>query len=201
MAELADLRKPYGRVCLSVISSQGEATFDPKADYDAGAALVVHLDASTPCIAVTVALDMKNGHLANGWRPQLAELAEGADVVLPRKPTVWTLASIEPFDFYVLFLDSGASDVREIKRLIQAMQNSKTDSQLLTIQTIKLRELLTRQLAGSELSSHVAAIPLPDEVGGALRSDEFPWRRFSVSVNFSQIQPGMLIFSRRAPQN
>jgi len=204
VANTVDPRKPYGRVCLSVVtSSGGETVFDVKGAYAASDRIEAHLDATLECTAVTLALDPVNGHLANDWRPQAVDLSEGQEMVLPQRPIVWNLASVRPFDFYVLFLDSGSSEAREIKRLIRAMQSSKTGSQLLDIQTTKLRELVTRQLAGSDLSSHAATIPLPDQVGGALRggSDEFPWRRFSVRVNFTEIQPGMLIFSSRGPED
>ncbi|MBV8481797.1 MAG: hypothetical protein JO077_02910 [Verrucomicrobia bacterium] len=199
LGDKIDPRKPYGRVCLSVVTgSRSEAAFDAKAAYDGDDRLIIHLDTTEPCTAVTLALDPTNGHLANGWRPQAVDLSE-QDVVLPQKPVVWSLASTQEFDFYVLFLDSGSSDAREIKGLVKAMETSKSDSQLLSVQTTKLHELLTRQLAGTEMSSHSAAIPLPEQLGGALRgSDEFPWRRFSVRVNFSQAQVGMLIFSRRS---
>lgn len=192
-----DPRKPYGRVCLAVVSDSGvEAAFDTKTAYGPGDRLVAHSDATAPCIAVALALDSKTGYLANDWRPQAAELAEGQEAVLPQRSTLWNFTSSQPFDFYVLFLDLYSSDTQSIKRLIAAMQNTKGGSQLLSIQTTKLHELLTRQLAGSQLSSHVAAIPSTDEVGGMLRGgDEFPWRRFSVRVNFSETQPGMLVFS------
>ncbi len=204
VAESVDTREPFGRVCLSVIiGSNGEAAFDPKASYGPDYRLVAHLDASIGCTVVTVALDPANGHLANGWRPQAVELTEKAEAVLPLKPKVWNLPPKEPFDFYVLFLDSSSNDAREIKRLVAAMQDPKIDSKLLEIQTTKLRELLTRQFAGSELSKHAATVPLPDEVGGTLRSgsNEFPWRRFSVPVNFTEAQAGLLIFSSRSLEN
>ena len=203
-ADSVDPRKPYGRVCISVVNgSGGEVPFDAKASYGSDERLAAHLDANARCLAVTLALDPANGHLANGWRPEAVELAEAQEIVLPRKPVVWNFTSVQPFDFYVLFLDSASRDAQEIKRLIEAMQTSKIDSQLLTIQTNKLHELITRQLAGSEPSSHAAVIPLPEQIGGELRggSDEFPWRRFSVRVNFSEIQPGMLIFSSRWLEN
>jgi hypothetical protein len=198
--DTVDPRKPFGRVCLSVVADSGsETAFDAKAAYNADDRLVIHLDATEPCTAVTLALDPANGNLANGWRPQAVDLTGEEDVVVPQKPEVWSLGSTHPFEFYVLFLDSGSSDAREIKRLVKAMQTSKSDSQLLDVQTVKLHELLTRQLAGTEVSSHSAVIPLPDQLGGALRGPyEFAWRRFSVRVNFSQIQAGILIFSSRS---
>ena len=88
----ADEDKPQGRVCISIVDSGPSAKEEPfrlSATARPGSTVRAHIDASNKC-AVLVAALTKDGKLANGWRPQLADVpAEFEEVQLPKSPVTW----------------------------------------------------------------------------------------------------------------
>lgn len=159
-----------------------------------GKVVRAYVDASDKC-SVLLAAITKDGKLAGGWRPQLAELpGEFEEILLPSGPVKWEWTTASgPFDLYVLFLAPGSKELGEAKKLIDAMQNPKVDDRVLALQTGKLKELIGR-LAGEKEKGNEAAASEP-EVGGVFRGAAFPWRQFAQSVNFSEENPGVLILS------
>jgi hypothetical protein len=139
----------------------------------------------------------KDGKLANGWRPQIAEVSEEFDEVqLPKAPVSWGWTEPSaPFDLYVLFLAPGSKELEEAKKLIAAMEATKED-RLLAMQTNKLRELIGR-ITSSKEKTNQAPMTEP-EVGGVFRGAAFPWRQFAQSINFDADRPGVLILSSGA---
>ena len=204
-ARAADEEKPQGRVCISVVDgpSGKEESFKAGTTYRPGSTLRAHVDASNKCTVLIAALT-KDGKLANGWRPQLSDLAaEFEDVDLPKAPVAWNWAAASaPFDLYVLFLPSSSKEVEEAKKLVAAMQAPKMDERLLTMQTNKLRELIGRITSEKE---KVNQAPMTDpEVGGVFRGAgdaAFPWRQFAQSINFGDDRPGVLVLSSEGAQN
>lgn len=197
----ADEEQPQGRVCLSVVDSgpsAKEAPFKLSAPARPGSTVKAHLDASDKCTVLIAALT-KDGKLANGWRPQLAEVpAEFEEVQLPKAPVTWEWSGAHgPFDLYVLFLPSGSKEVDEAKKLVAAMQAPKIDDRLLAMQANKLRELVGR-ITNEKEKVNQAPMTEP-EVGGVFRSSGidavFPWREFAQSIDFDENRPGVLILS------
>jgi hypothetical protein len=201
----ADEEKPQGRVCISVVDgpSGKEEAFKAATTYRPGSKLRAHVDASNKCIVLIAALT-KDGKLANGWRPQLSEVAaEFEDIELPKTPVTWDWAATSaPFDLYVLFLPSSSKEVEEAKKLVTAMQAPKMDERLLSLQTNKLRELIGRITSEKE---KVNQAPMTDpEVGGVFRGAgdaAFPWRQFAQSINFEDDRPGVLVLSSEGTKN
>jgi len=171
--------------------------------YRPGSTLRAHVDASNKCTVFIAALT-KDGKLANGWRPQLSDVAaEFEDTELPKAPVTWDWAAASaPFDLYVLFLPSGSKEVEEAKKLVTAMQAPKIDERLLAMQTNKLRELIGRITSEKE---KVNQAPMTDpEVGGVFRGAgdaAFPWRQFAQSINFADDRPGVLVLSSEGAKN
>ncbi|MEY2496953.1 MAG: hypothetical protein QOD12_509 [Verrucomicrobiota bacterium] len=204
-ARAVDEEKPNGRVCISVVDgpSGKEEAFRPATTYRPGSTVRAHVDASNKC-AVLIAALTKDGKLANGWRPQLSDLAaDFEDVELPKAPVTWSWAAASgPFDLYVLFLPSSSKEVEEAKKLVAAMQAPKMDERLLTMQTNKLRELIGRITSAKE---KVNQAPMTDpEVGGVFRGAgdaAFPWRQFAQSINFADDTPGVLLLSSEGATN
>ena len=204
-ARAADEEKPQGRVCIAVVDgpSGKEEALKAATTYRPGSTVRAHVDASDKCTVLIAALT-KDGKLANGWRPQLSDLAaEFEDVELPKAPVTWNwVAASVPFDLYVLFLPSTSKEVDEAKKLVAAMQAPKMDERLLTMQTNKLRELIGRITSEKE---KVNQAPMTDpEVGGVFRGAgdaAFPWRQFAQSINFADDRPGVLVLSSEGTTN
>ena len=200
-ADAVDEEKPHGRVCLSVFEPgppEKEEAFTLSTPRGAGKILRAYIDASDKC-SVLVAAITKDGKLANGWRPQLADVpAEYEEILLPTAPVKWEwVTSSVPFDFYVLFLAPGSKEIDEAKKLVDAMQNPKVDERVLTLQTGKLKELIGRLAADKSANQGPASEP---EVGGVFRGTAFPWRQFARAANFSPDRPGVVILSSEAAE-
>jgi hypothetical protein len=197
----ADEDKPQGRVCISIVDSGPSAKEEPfrmSATGRPGSTVRAHIDASNKC-AVLVAALTKDGKLANGWRPQFADVpAEFEEVQLPKSPVVWEWSGPKaPFDLYVLFLPPDSKEVEEAKKLVGAMQDPKNDDRLLAMQVNRLRELVGRITNEKE---KVNRAPMTEpEVGGVFRGSSldavFPWRQFAQSINLAEGRPGVLILS------
>jgi hypothetical protein len=197
----ADEDKPQGRVCISIVDSAGpspkEEPFRSSAAARPGSTVHAHIDASNKCIALVVALS-KDGKLANGWRPQLADVpAEFEEVPLPKSPVAWEWSGSKvPFDLYVLFLPPESKEIAEARKLVEAMQGLKVDDRLLAMQVNKIRELIGR-ITNDKEKANQAPMTEP-ELGGVFRGGEdavFPWRQFAQSIDFAAGHPGVLILS------
>jgi hypothetical protein len=197
----ADEDKPHGRVCISMVDSAGpspkEEPFKISATARPGSTVRAHIDASNKCVVLVAALT-KDGKLANGWRPQLADVpAEFEDVQLPKSPVTWEWSGPKvPFDLYVLFLPPDSKEIAEAKKLVEAMQAPKIDDRLLAMQVNKIRELIGR-ITNAKEKANQAPMTEP-ELGGVFRGGEdavFPWRQFAQSIDFSDGRPGVLILS------
>lgn len=157
-----------------------------------------HVDASNKCTVLIAALT-KDGKLANGWRPQLSEVAgEFEEIQLPKDPVTWEWSGAHgPFDLYILFLPPGSKETEEAKKLVGAMQAPKLDDRLLTMQVNKLRELVGR-ITNEKEKVNQAPMTEP-ELGGVFRGSGvdavFPWRQYAQSINFDASRPGILILS------
>ena len=197
-----DEDKPHGRVCLSLFEPgppEKEEAFQVSAPAGAGKLVRAYVDASDKC-SVLVAAITKDGKLANGWRPQLAEVpAEYEEILLPSAPVKWEwTTSSAPFDFYVLFLAPDSKEIAEAKKLVDAMQNPKVDDRVLALQTGKLKELIGR-IAADKSNANQGPASEP-EVGGVFRGAAFPWRQFARAANFAPDRPGVVIFSSEATE-
>jgi hypothetical protein len=197
-----DEEKPHGRVYISVFEPgppEKEEAFPASAPTGAGKLVRAYVDASDKC-SVLVAAITRDGKLVNGWRPQLAEApAEYEEILLPTAPVKWewTTSSV-PFDFYVLFLAPDSKEIVEAKKLVDAMQNPKTDDRVLALQTGKLKELIGR-IAADKSNANQGPASEP-EVGGVFRGAAFPWRQFARAANFAPDHPGVVIFSSEASE-
>ena len=196
-ADAVDEDKPHGRVCLSIFEPgppEKEEAFTVSAPAGAGKIVRAYVDSSDKCSVLLAALT-KDGKLANGWRPQLADVpAEYEEILLPKAPVKWDWAtSSVPFDFYVLFLAPDSKELAEARKLVEAMQNPKVDDRVLAMQTTKLKELIGRLATDKDKANRgPAAEP---EVGGVFRGAAFPWRQFARAINFSADRPGVLVLS------
>jgi hypothetical protein len=195
-AQAVDEDKPYGRVCISLYEPgppEKEEPFKMSAPAGPGKTVHAYIDASNKCSVLVAALT-KDGKLANGWRPQLAEVAgEFEEILVPKAAVKWDWSTASgPFDFYVLFLAPDSKEIPEAKKLIDAMQAVK-DDRLLALQTGKLRELIGRITSEKEKINQAPASE--PEVGGVFRGAAFPWRQFAQSVNFAADRPGAVILS------
>lgn len=197
----ADEDKPHGRICLSIVESGSSAKEEPfrlSVTGKPGSTVRAYIDASNKCTALLAALT-KDGKLANGWRPQLAEVpADFEEVQLPTTPVTWEWSGAHtPFDLYVVFLPPDSKELKEAKTLIGAMQAPKIEDRLLAMQMNKLRELVGR-ITNEKEKVNQAPITEP-ELGGVFRGSGadavFPWRQFAQSINFEENRPGVLILS------
>jgi hypothetical protein len=195
-----DEDKPRGRICFSLFEAgppEKEEPFHVSAAPGPGKTVKAYIDASDKCTVLLAALT-KDGKLANGWRPQLVQVAEDfEETELPKAPVAWDwTAAAAPFDFYVLFLPPGSKDIDELTKLVTAMQAPKADERLVAMQTTKLREIIGR-ISNDKEKANQAPMAEP-EVGGVFRGAAFPWRQHAQSINFGGDKAGVLILSSDA---
>jgi hypothetical protein len=197
-ASEADSSKPYASVCLSVRDETvpKEVVFTPEVGPGPGKSIIAHAVASAPCILLVVALNLGDGQLAYGWRPQFAELdEEWEEVRLPQKNLVWRWeAQAEAFDFYVLFLSASSPLAQEIKGLVAAMQDPTEEQSVLKLQTNKLHELISRAAGDSDPSKHRATTTVTEVHGITRGPNEILWRSFASKVYFDDRNSGLLVF-------
>jgi len=184
----------YARVCPTTVDAESNET--PLANASApgaGEKLVVHLDASTQCVALILPLIEKGSRLANGWRPQMVALPEWDERKLPAPPAVWNWnKGAGPFELWIFFFKRDTAGLDEIQKLVAAMQNPTLDEKVLAQQTRKLCEKLNPRMTGKQPiipgAKAVAAL-----VGGTVRSTEFPWRDYAQKVVLNDAFEGALV--------
>jgi hypothetical protein len=191
-----DEAKPYGRICLTIADNSGrEEVFHADAPPGAGKKIVVHVDANSKCFALVAVFNRKDGRLADNWMPQFVELPQWEEVPLPKAPAKWLWEkNQEPIEFYALFFAPDSKDAAEIKKLVDAMANTRPDPSMLKLQSNKLREMISRSMIEKDRSKYLAKTE-SSELGGVLRGGTFEWRKYAQSVNFTSDKPGVLIFS------
>ena len=157
-----------------------------------GLKLIAHLDATTKCEAL-VAIFTKNGQIAAGLAPQFVDLLARSEVLLPKSAAAWKWErDEESIQVYVLFFPPGSKDSAELRTLVNAMQDSKSEA-ISKLQVNKLHELVGRAKVDKVAAAHVAQANT--EVAGVMRMVVgFEWRDSARAVNFSADKPGALIF-------
>lgn len=184
----------YARVCATTIDADSNEV--PLAETSApgsGEKLVVHVDASTECVALILPLVEKGSRLANGWRPQMVGLPEWDERKLPAPPAVWNWnKGADPFELWIFFFKRDAAGLDEIQKLVAAMQGSTLNEKVLAQQARKLREKLSPRMTGKQpiIQGPKASTAL---VGGAVRSTEFPWRDHAQKVVLNDAFEGALV--------
>jgi hypothetical protein len=188
-----DKSKPYGRVCIGVVTGEKEEPLQAQSKPGADTFIVAHADANERCQMLLFALNARDGKLAHDWRPQFVELSPREEVLLPEAPIAWKWsAGSEPFDVYVLFVHPNSRDAHELKVLVTAMLNPNLERTLLDRQTVKLRELATGSGARKREIIYAAKVKRV-ETAVAYRGS-FRWRDYASVANFSEATPALLIF-------
>ena len=184
----------YARVCATTVNADSnEAPLAETSAPGAGEKLVVHLDASTECVALILPLSEKASRLANGWRPQMVGLPQWDERKLPASPAVWNWNKrADPFELWIFFFKRDAAGLNEIQKLIAAMQSPTLDERVLIQQTRKLCEKLNARMTGKQpiIQGPKANTAL---VGGNVRSTEFPWRDYAQKVVLDEAFKGALV--------
>jgi hypothetical protein len=183
----------YARVCATTVDAESnEAPLAETSAPGAGEKLVVHVDASTQCVALILPLVERNSRLANGWRPQMVGLPEWDERKLPAPPAVWNWNKGNPFELWIFFFKRDAAGIDEIQKLVAAMQNPTLDEKVLVQQTRKLCEKLNPRMTGKQpiIEGAKASTAL---VGGTVRSTEFPWRDYAQKVALNDAFEGALV--------
>jgi hypothetical protein len=194
-ASPVDESKPYGRVCIGVVTGEGEQPLHAQSKPGDDTFIVAHAEANEHCQLLIFALSARDGKLAHNWRPQFVDLPQWEEVQLPETPVVWKWSeSFGPVNIYVLFLHPNSKDARELKALVTAMLNPDLERALLNRQSVKLRELATRSGARQGEIIHVAKVRRV-QVAATYRGASFPWRAYVSAANFSEAKPGLLIFA------
>jgi hypothetical protein len=184
----------YARVCATTVDNESnEAPLAETSAPGVGEKLVVHVDASTQCVALILPLVEKGSGLANGWRPQMVGLPQWDERKLPASPAVWNWnKGADPFELWIFFFKRDATGLNEIQKLVAAMQNPSLDEKVLVQQTRKLGEKLNPRMTGKQpiIQGAKASTAL---VGGTVRSTEFPWRDYAQKVVLNDAIEGALV--------
>jgi hypothetical protein len=193
-ATAVDEAKPYGRACVTVVDAAAKTEALLAAGTPPGPErfVTVHLDANSPCEVLVVAFAKKDGRLAFGWRPAVLTLPQWEERTVGQGRWAWKQTG-EQFEVFALFFAPGSADAAQIKKLVAAMQEPKSEAKMIEMQTQKLHELIGHAMADKDLSKFRAKEKIV-EVAGAVRGDSFPWREFASGANFITEQPGVLIF-------
>jgi len=184
----------YARVCVATIDAESnEAPLSEKSSPAAGMKLVVHLDANSACTALIVPLVENGRKLANGWRPQMVELAQWDEKILPdsRKAWAWNKGA-DPFELWIFFFDRDAPSIGTFRILVAAMESPTSNEKTLAQQTTKLYEALGARMSGTPdiIKGPKAGATL---IGGAVRSSKFPWRDYAQKVVLNDAFEGALV--------
>ena len=191
--QATDGDRPLGRVALAVAGDNEESAFHGASVPGPGKRIVAYAEASFPCVMLVAAFTTKDRKLPHGWRPAMVLLTEWKEKELPDPSLPWTWpASAEPFEFYVLFLNTTARETQEIADAVSLLYKPGSDERVLQLQTARLRELIDRLVADRAPSR---GAPPQESVGAVFRNGTFPWRDFHRSANFSATRPGIIIYS------
>ena len=184
----------YARVCATTVDAESsEAPLSDSSAPGPGEKLLVHLDASTECVALILPLVEKGSSLANGWRPQMVGLPQWDERKLPAPPAVWNWnKGADSFELWIFFFKRDAAGLDEIQKLVAAMQSPSLDEKVLAQQTRKLCEKLNPRMTGKQpiIPGAKASTAL---VGGTVRSTEFPWRDYAQKVELNDALEGALV--------
>jgi hypothetical protein len=192
--ETTDGNRPLGRVALAVAGENEESAFHGGSAPGPGKRIVVYAEASSPCVMLVAAFTTKDRKLAHGWRPAIVQLAEWSEKELPEPPVTWPWpAAPEPFEFYVLFLNSTTHEMPDIARLVSLLDKPDIEARLLQLQTSKLRELIDQLIA--DRAPSLGGPREEKNITGIFRNGTFPWRDFHRSANFSAARPGIIVYS------
>lgn len=185
------LAESYARVCATTIDTDSkEAVLAESSVAGTGKKLVVHLDASTQCVALILPLAEKSSRLANNWRPQMVSLPEWDEKTLPDSRTAWEWNKAgDSFELWIFFFKRDAAGLDEIQKLVAAMQNSNVNDQVLAQQARKLCEKLSSRMSGNAkiVQGPKAGAAL---IGGAMRDGTFPWREYAKKVALNSALEG-----------
>jgi hypothetical protein len=202
IAQEVDETRPYGRVCATVMDSNGkiESLLDGEVRAVAGNEMTLHFDANREGEALIAVLTKKEGALAHGWRPLLVPIGEWDEHIAPVPPEKWTFpADDEAFEVFVVFFPKAAPAANEVRGLVTKLQDPNADAAALLAGARQLREALQKwQVA--ESATAAAPESAPAAVGGTLREAgaDFPWRTFAKKANFSADKPAVIVFGHAA---
>lgn len=184
----------YARVCVTTVDAEAnEAPLTEKSSPGVGGKLVVHLDANSACAALIVPLVENGRQLANGWRPQMVELAQWDEKTLPDSQRVWNWnKGADPFELWIFFFKKDAPSVATLNKLVAAMDKPAASENTLAQQTQKLCEILGNRMTGKQqiVQGPKAGAAL---VGGTMRATEFPWRNYAEKVSLNDALEGTLL--------
>jgi hypothetical protein len=185
---------PYARVCVTIgEASSGESALADDSAPGPGKKLLVHLDASVDCTAVVLALANNSSRLTNGWRPQMVVLPAWTEKILPQPPVSWEWRKAnDPFELWILFFKGNAAELEKIEKLLNALQKSRPNNQVLRQQTQKLCDMLSSRMSGNAQITQgpKANAPL---VGGTTRRVDFPWRDYAQKVPLNEALEAELV--------
>jgi hypothetical protein len=184
----------YARACVTTVDAESnEAPLSEKSSPAQGEKLVVHLDANSACAALIVPLVENGRKLANGWRPQMVELAQWDEKTLPDSRKVWDWnKGAEPFELWIFFFRRDAPSVGTFRILVAAMEGSTLSDKVLAQQTNKLYQALGGRMTGTLdiVKGPKAGATL---IGGSVRSTKFPWRDYAQKVVLNDAFEGALV--------
>ncbi len=134
--------QPYGRACLTVVDQQAtsknpqgsEQVFGAGLQPADGRQLKLYLDANSSCLALIAVFEWNgerpvNNWRPHNWRPRLVEVEPWEEKTLPppAEKWDWTKGPSE-FDFFVIFLEKESAQAGDLKKLVEAMKDSKEGS-------------------------------------------------------------------------
>lgn len=184
----------YARVCVTTVDAESnEAPLSEKSLPAPGAKLVVHVDANSTCAALIVPLVENGKKLANGWRPQMVELAQWDEKTLPDSRRVWDWnKGADPFELWIFFFKRDAPGIGTFRILVAAMESPTLNEKTLAQQTTKLYEALGGRMTGTQdiIKGPKAGATL---IGGSMRSSNFPWRDYAQKVVLNDAFEGALV--------
>jgi hypothetical protein len=184
----------YARVCAATVDAESnEAPLSEKSSPAPGSKLVVHLDSNSACAALILPLVENGRQLANGWRPQMVELAQWDEKTLPDSRKVWDWnKGADPFELWIFFFKRDAPSIGTFRILVAAMESPTLNEKTLSQQATKLYEALGGRMTGT---MDIIKGPKADAtlIGGAVRSNQFPWRDYARKVVLNDALEGALV--------
>ncbi len=192
-----DEGKPYGRICFLVIDRDKEGNWETlgnEGKLGPKRRIIGCVDANTPCELLIAAFNAKNRLLVREWKPQIVPInGEWKEVKIPIEPARWIWDEPrEEFEVWAAFLARGSKRAEIVKSILQKLDHSGEKD------VNRLADALRRELSSflaDDASAHRVKVE-PLRMAGEYRSSSsIPWREHADRVNFSETNPGILIFS------
>ncbi len=170
------------------------SAFEKSSKPGPGRKLAFYAESNVDSHVLVAAFNDKDHKLTNHWPPQIVELKALQEYHLPLLPASWNWdQASDASEVQVIFMGAANAESGKLKTLVEAMQNAGSSSQLLNLQTKKLREMINLWMGANDRTAFYAGV-VPNAWGAVMRGGDFHWREKAKKVALHDDVRGFLIY-------